>query len=332
MAKCRDVAELANVSVATVSYVFSPEKRKLVTPETCERVMAAAAKLGYQPSPVGRSLANRRTYKIGLLFSQHCRDAISKNQLHILHALTRRFVCSEYDLSIYFGWNEHVRNRIVQHALDGIILIGNLNVNTVPDQIAGFHIPMVVVNRRYRPGPNIGVIDTDYDSAVREWVRSLVRKGKKRIYSISRFSPTSGNGTEIRKAIERECAAHNLQEIPVNSQHPDCFQENGDYADAGFLMFAQQIVDEAHFSRLIQAHPSRTQILDSTIVFSDQFEHSVPGEWWVTDAEELGSRTWMMMQRLLQRPGREGALELIPAIRMEEYRRSLPCDALPHDF
>jgi DNA-binding LacI/PurR family transcriptional regulator len=62
----RQVAEVAGVSIAVVSYAFSRPDR--VAPSTRERVLAAAAALGYSgPDPTGRALRLGRVGAIGLI-------------------------------------------------------------------------------------------------------------------------------------------------------------------------------------------------------------------------------------------------------------------------
>lgn len=61
----KDVAEAAGVGVATVSRVLSGTGS--ASPETRERVLAAAARLDYRPSALGRNLRQRRSGGIGLL-------------------------------------------------------------------------------------------------------------------------------------------------------------------------------------------------------------------------------------------------------------------------
>jgi LacI family transcriptional regulator len=66
-ATLRDVAAAARVHPATASRALNPETRLLVSEETAKRVSAAAAKLGYRPNPVARSLRTRRSYSVGVL-------------------------------------------------------------------------------------------------------------------------------------------------------------------------------------------------------------------------------------------------------------------------
>ncbi|MFC5829263.1 LacI family DNA-binding transcriptional regulator [Nonomuraea insulae] len=63
-ATIKDVAEAAGVGVATVSRVLSGGS---ASPQTRERVLAAAAQLDYRPSALGRNLRQRRTGGMGLL-------------------------------------------------------------------------------------------------------------------------------------------------------------------------------------------------------------------------------------------------------------------------
>ena len=66
-ATLRDVAAAARVHPATASRALNPETRILVSEDTARRVTDAAARLGYRPNPVARSLRTRRSHTIGVL-------------------------------------------------------------------------------------------------------------------------------------------------------------------------------------------------------------------------------------------------------------------------
>lgn len=63
-ATVRDVAARAGVSVATVSYVLNGRGESRTRPETRDRVLAAAAELGYTPSFSARGLRRGRTEQV----------------------------------------------------------------------------------------------------------------------------------------------------------------------------------------------------------------------------------------------------------------------------
>ncbi len=62
-----DVARLAGVSRATVSYVVNGLEENLVSEETREKVLKAVETLGYQPDAMAQSLRSGQTNTIGLL-------------------------------------------------------------------------------------------------------------------------------------------------------------------------------------------------------------------------------------------------------------------------
>ncbi|MEQ7006405.1 LacI family DNA-binding transcriptional regulator [Actinopolymorpha sp. B17G11] len=63
----RDVAELAGVSIATVSYVMNGRDDRRVSAQTRDRVLAAAQQLAYAPNQSARSLRRRRTERVVLV-------------------------------------------------------------------------------------------------------------------------------------------------------------------------------------------------------------------------------------------------------------------------
>ena len=66
----RDVAERAGVARSAVSMVVNGRDAGMVAPERRQRILDAAAELGYRPHSVGRSLRNQRTQTVGLVTDQ----------------------------------------------------------------------------------------------------------------------------------------------------------------------------------------------------------------------------------------------------------------------
>jgi DNA-binding LacI/PurR family transcriptional regulator len=60
----REVARLAEVHPGTVSRALNEQTRALVNEETAERVLRAAAQLGYRPNRIARGLKTNRSYTI----------------------------------------------------------------------------------------------------------------------------------------------------------------------------------------------------------------------------------------------------------------------------
>jgi DNA-binding LacI/PurR family transcriptional regulator len=89
-----DVARLAGVSQKTVSRVFNDEPT--VTEATRDRVLAAAAQLGYRPNGAARALLTGRTYRIGVVSL----GTADFGPASLLVALERAARTTRYSLSI----------------------------------------------------------------------------------------------------------------------------------------------------------------------------------------------------------------------------------------
>src|SRR5688572_1751332 len=68
MANIYEVAELAGVSLATVSRVINPGAK--VSDKTRQKVLPAMRELGYQPNSIAQSLATRSSNSVGVLVSE----------------------------------------------------------------------------------------------------------------------------------------------------------------------------------------------------------------------------------------------------------------------
>lgn len=73
----RDVAEAAGVDRATVSRALDPAKRPLISPETVERVLRTAERMGYRANLLARGLRTARSGVIGLEIPMNIHDATS---------------------------------------------------------------------------------------------------------------------------------------------------------------------------------------------------------------------------------------------------------------
>lgn len=121
--RIQDVAARAGVSKTAVSFAFNQPEH--LNQATRERIMAAAAELGYRPSPIARRLAARRTDQIGLVLPQPTHDAFANAFIpELLRGIGD--VCDERGVSLVIvppaGGS---LARAVEGALvDGLILLG----------------------------------------------------------------------------------------------------------------------------------------------------------------------------------------------------------------
>src|SRR5579862_8080804 len=65
-ARLRDVADAAGVSITTAAHVLRGYTKSRIKQETCDRVIAIAAELGYRPNAIARSLKTQLVKAIGM--------------------------------------------------------------------------------------------------------------------------------------------------------------------------------------------------------------------------------------------------------------------------
>jgi LacI family transcriptional regulator len=149
MANIYEVAELAGVSLATVSRVINPGAR--VSDKTRQKVLAAMQQLGYQPNAIAQALATRSSNAVGVLVSE----------LHgpffgaMLSAIEKTLKAAGKFVLVAAGHNCEQQEReavrfLVSRNCDALIV----HAERLPDKFLVDHdhntTPIVVVNRKVR--------------------------------------------------------------------------------------------------------------------------------------------------------------------------------------
>ncbi len=137
----RDVANLAGVSVATASKALNG--RSDVAAVTRDRVKEVAARLGFTPNEVARSLLTKRTGTVGLLTG----DLEGRFVLPILMGAEDAFGAGQVSVFLCDARGDAIREQYHLHALlnrrvDGIIVVGR---QTDPRPSLGHDLPVPVV-------------------------------------------------------------------------------------------------------------------------------------------------------------------------------------------
>ncbi|MEU5860347.1 LacI family DNA-binding transcriptional regulator [Nonomuraea sp. NPDC047529] len=177
----RQVAELANVSVATVSYVLSGRDRP-VAAATRKRVLDAARQLGYTPDQAARSLRRRRTQRVCLVQSSPGGVPSEERLARDLHEMADVHGYSVITLAVY----SRARARAAADVLRSGIADGAL-VNVAVDELVHDLLaepagrpPMVVVHDVDVP-EGCDVVRTPEAEACAEAVEHLLDQGRRRI-------------------------------------------------------------------------------------------------------------------------------------------------------
>ena len=155
----RDVAERAGVSITTVSRILNGRETGVpIRDATRERILAAAADLGYRPNMLARALRGSRSWLLGVIV----RDIADPFHIQVLRGINE--TARERDYRLFLGhldWRPSeaavFASMFEQSHADGIILIGDMvGGDAALDALADRH-PYIVgvtdrVSRRRVPG------------------------------------------------------------------------------------------------------------------------------------------------------------------------------------
>jgi LacI family transcriptional regulator len=209
-ATLRDVAAAARVHPATASRALNPETRLLVSEDTARRVTAAAAKLGYRPNPVARSLRTRRSYTVGVLIP----DLNNPLFPPIVRGLEDKLATAGYVALIGNTDADASRERLIFEQMrarhvDGFVLATATLHDRLLAEAAAADVPVVLMNRLSQEYsfPSVSV---DNEQGARMAVAHLARLGHSRIAHIAGPQEASTGASRLR-GFRDGMAAHQLE-------------------------------------------------------------------------------------------------------------------------
>lgn len=194
MIRIKDIAEKANVSTATVSYVLNGNGG--VGEETRKKVLRVIEELEYKPNPIAKSLKLKKTNTIGVVVEDlsifnvpYIIDGINsymdRQGLNLiltnmrLHRLTGR----QYDSPIFEKLAPKAINELVDKRVDGLIYVG-VHTRDVSGSMPNLSKPMVYTYC-YSSRPGDYSINYNDEYAAYEATRYLIDRGHRRIALIS---------------------------------------------------------------------------------------------------------------------------------------------------
>jgi LacI family transcriptional regulator len=184
--KSRDVAALAGVSTTTVSFVLNDRADAKISRATRERVLAAAAQLGYQPHAAARGLAGGRSHTIGLVLRQSpeqiAEDALLAETLRGISTAAR---AGGFQVLVEpFGSGDgDYADLIRSHRADGLVISGPRIDDEELQSLALANAPIVLQGSLDVAA--IPSVDVDNVAAARTAVRHLLELGHRRIACVT---------------------------------------------------------------------------------------------------------------------------------------------------
>ena len=211
-----DVAEVAGVSIKTVSRVFNEEPN--VREETRRRVLQVVADLDYHPNIAARSLAGRKSFLIGLLYDNPCANYIlglQSGSLDRLRGDKWRLLVVPCEDSAQMGGKSTV-SMVRAAGVGGVILTSPICDNAeIVNELLAARIPMV----RIAPADTVGAdrvcpsVGMDDRSAAAEITHHLIKQGHRRI-AIILGDPTHSSNNERWVGFRRAMGEAGLEIDP----------------------------------------------------------------------------------------------------------------------
>ncbi|MEV8319911.1 LacI family DNA-binding transcriptional regulator [Streptomyces sp. NPDC059900] len=183
-----EVARLAGVSQATVSLVLAGKKQGIaISDETRQKVLDAAAGLGYVPDPAARRLAAARNGLLGVFsFTATFPTDVQHSYYPFLVGVEQEAAAQGYDLVLFTGSSRGGAGAGGPHALnrarlaDGCLFLGRHAPVDELRRLVDDGFPVVHLGRKDEP-KGLAWVGADYVSASREVVRRLAELGHRRV-------------------------------------------------------------------------------------------------------------------------------------------------------
>ena len=202
-----DVARLAGVSQPTVSRALRGSPG--VSGETRRRVLEAVEKLGYVTMESGRSLATRRTGRVGIVAGE-LSNPFFATLVEPLHRALARY---GYGTILLPDENESDFDPGVLHdgSLDGVLLTTSVLGSPMAAELSRRRVPFVLVGREVAGSENHACVFDNHGGA-REVAELLVEHGHERLGMI--LGPSQTSTARDRETGFREALAERGAKLP----------------------------------------------------------------------------------------------------------------------
>ncbi len=214
----KQIAEKLGVSIALVSRVLSGKAAKIgIAPDTIDRVMKAAEKMGYVPSAAALTLKGKSTRTIGVAvydFNDPFFGALVKEIQAQAHEHNYSLVLAGFLNRIP---DEQDLQSLHKHAIDGLIVIGT---ELEAQWLENFrHLPIARIGHGSPTEPSVRVA-TDEAAAAQLLVNHLRETGRTRLT----YLPANLPAHKIRERHFRQAAqAAGIEFAAEHSPERDAF-------------------------------------------------------------------------------------------------------------
>ncbi|GAA4698559.1 LacI family DNA-binding transcriptional regulator [Phytohabitans rumicis] len=193
-----DVAALASVSVGTASKALNGNGS--LRPETRQRVLHAAERLGFRPNAAARALNEGRTYTVGMITT----DSIGRFSIPILMGAENALGAGRMSVFLCDARDDPIREEYYLHTLlgrrvDGIIVTGRRS-QARPPIAADQPVPVVYAFISSTDPQDCSVVPDEAGGAGKA-IEHLLAVGRRRIAHVT--GPEHHHSAQVRSAAAR---------------------------------------------------------------------------------------------------------------------------------
>jgi DNA-binding LacI/PurR family transcriptional regulator len=186
MVDIRDIARLAGVSTATVSKVLNNYTE--VSDATKARILKIVEEVGYIPNSSARALSTKRTWLIGIVYSEHLHIGLEHNYFSgVLEAFKSEVESLGYDVVFISGKDIGYLKRCQVRNVDGVFVVTADMMDTGLTELFDSKIKCVTTDVPYK---SIPLVYSDNRQGSILAIDHLVQLGHRRIAHIAGPSTT----------------------------------------------------------------------------------------------------------------------------------------------
>ncbi|HEX7011082.1 MAG TPA: LacI family DNA-binding transcriptional regulator [Phycisphaeraceae bacterium] len=241
----REVAKMANVSIATVSMVLNGNPR--ISKATQLRVQRVINKLGYRPNPLAQSLSSRYTRTLSILLPP-LRHAFADLYFgEVISGVCDRAGKLGYRVMLDQAKPDFIKDRkhielFERRFVDGVLCLGCNDRHHFLEDFIEPNYPVIVVNNYFKRW-NLDYVVCDYSGGAEQAMRCLMQMGHRRIGLITA-------APEVQTTSELTQTYHRLL-TEAGCPADDTWIEDGAFTEEG---------GAAATERLLARHPDLTAI------------------------------------------------------------------------
>lgn len=198
----KEIAQLSNVSVATVSRVINNNGR--FSEETRKKVQAVIDKYGYTANMAAKSLRMSKSKTVGLIIPNINNEWFSQ----VVLAIEKYFFDKSYSVFICNTSQDDEKETAYFKSLDAKLVDGIICISgreDIPINVIKRNIPIVCIDRKPKDNSQVFYVESDHYKGGYLATEELIKQGCKKILLVSRNKSLSVNHQRLegyKKALQ----------------------------------------------------------------------------------------------------------------------------------